>query len=235
MNLMGRDCDQHLNVRIRGCSRTVEKGRKGKKGREKKEVERKTPLKKKASKQREDKGQRKNDPRRSNKAKCLKGIKRGVRLTTFMVLLPRGNEILHKMVLQVVYHHATLLLSYGFAYLPRCLSSSSACLNRELGAADPEGRKIQHLLSRPMMNMDEGVSHTPQRMPLFVSRTVNSPRNSFSFRERGRGRSLANFTSCWQSPGDAKVEVKSFLLILLSNASSQEDNETGEAVLTETL
>ena len=58
-------------------SRTVEKGRKGKKGREKKEVERKTPLKKKASKQREDKGQRKNDPRRSNKAKCLKGIKRG--------------------------------------------------------------------------------------------------------------------------------------------------------------
>jgi len=34
-----------------------------------------------------------------------------VRLTTFMVLLPRGNEILHKMVLQVVYHHATV--SYG--------------------------------------------------------------------------------------------------------------------------
>ena len=29
--------------------------------------------------------------------------------------------------------------------------------------------------------------------------------------------------------------MKLFLLILLSNASSQEDNETGEAVLTENL
>ena len=58
-----------------------------------------------------------------------------------------------------------------------CHLFCTCCLpDRELGAAYPEGRKIQHLLSRPILNMDEGVSHSPQRMPLFVSWTMNSPR-----------------------------------------------------------